>query len=578
MSLGGSLLIGQSALTASQIALQVAGNNIANAATPGYHRQVATMSTVRGNQINSTTFVGRGVQVAGVNRAIDEALVQRLRNARSETQAALTQQQAMGQIESLLNELSGSDLSTQLSEFFNAFSEMANAPGSTVTRSTVVEQGAALSSFIREMRTQLTRQQNQVDTQIRIAVERADTLLGQVAELNTAITDAELGGLASEEGNLRDQRDAIISELADMMDITVIEQDSGAVDILVGSTPVVFGGVSRGLTTVIRNVDGEPELRVATKVNQEEVGIESGRIGGFLAQRDGAIGQTIESLDNLASALIFEVNKAHTQGRPGIGLTNTTGWLRVAASDQSLALNDPDNETLADLPYGPSNGSFRVVVTDQAGNRFEQLIQVDLDGIDSTGAAGYSDDMSMQDLRDALNAVPNLNAEITPGGQLRVYTDNGFEVSFRDDTSGVLAVFGINTYFQGADATDIAIRQELRNDPNLLVVGHESGTNENALAIAGLRDASVQSLSGDSLTESWLKTVDRVAVQTNSANAKAEALRTVQQSLEAQQAAVSGVSLDEEAINLINYQQQYQGAARFISVVNELTQVLLNLV
>lgn len=578
MSLGGSLLIGQSALTASQIALQVAGNNIANASTPGFTRQVAHLSTVRGRQVNTGTFVGRGVQVAGVNRAIDEALVQRLRNARSDTAAAQTQQQALSQIESLLNELSGSDLSTQLSEFFNAFSEMANSPGSSVTRATVVEQGAALSSFVREMRSQLTRQQQQVDTQIRIATERADTLLSQVAELNLAVTDAELGGLSSEEGNLRDQRDAIISELAEMMDITVLEQDSGAVDILVGSTPVVFAGTSRGLQTIVRTVDGAPELRVATKLNQEEINIEGGRIGGFLAQRDGPIGQTIDSLDDLASALIFEVNRAHSQGRPGIGLRDATGWLRVPAADQVLALNDPNNETLADLPFGPSNGSFRVVITDQSGNRHEDIIQVDLDGIDNTGASGFSDDMTMTDLANALDAIANLNAEITPSGQLRVYTDTGYEVSFRDDTSGVLATFGINTYFQGADATDIAVRADLRDNPDMLVVGHEHGTNENALAIANLREAGVESLSGESLTGAWLKTVDRVSVQANSANARAEALATVQQSLEAQQAAVSGVSLDEEAINLINYQQQYQGAARFISVVNELTQVLLNLV
>lgn len=578
MSLGGSLLIGQSALTASQIALQVAGNNIANASTPGYSRQIAHLATVRGNQINSTTFVGRGVQVSGVNRAIDEALVQRLRGARSDTQAAQTEQQTLSQIESLLNELSGSDLSSQLSEFFNAFSEMANSPGSSVTRSTVVEQGASLSSYIREMRDQLTRQQGQVDTQIRIATERADTLLAQVAELNLAVTDAELGGLAAEEGNLRDQRDAIISELADMMDVTVLEQPSGAVDILVGSTPVVFGGTSRGLTTIVRTIDGKPEIRVATKLNQEEINIESGRIGGLLAQRDGAIGQTIDAIDGVASALIFEVNRAHAQGRPGVGLRDTTGWLRLAPADQALALNDPDNTTLAELPYAPVNGSFRVVITDQSGNRHEQIIQVDLDGIDNTGASGFDDDMTMEDLRDALNAVPNLNAQITPSGQLRLYTDTGYDVSFRDDTSGVLSTFGINTYFQGADATDIAVRQDLRDDPNMLVVGHEPGTNENALAIANLREAAVESLSGDSLTGAWLKAVDRVAVQANSANAKAQALATVQQSLEAQQAAVSGVSLDEEAINLINYQQQYQGAARFISVVNELTQVLLNLV
>src|SRR5690606_12041331 len=106
------------------------------------------------------------------------------------------------------------------------------------------------------------------------------------------------------------------------------------------------------------------------------------------------------------------------------------------------------------LPYGPRNGTFTVVVRDSSGAEVRTVIEVDLDGIDNTGAAGFGDDTTLASLVASINAVPNLNAEITPAGELRVYTDSGFDVNFENDTSGVLATLGVNAYFTGTDAGD----------------------------------------------------------------------------------------------------------------------------
>ncbi|PKL33791.1 MAG: hypothetical protein CVV40_00380, partial [Planctomycetes bacterium HGW-Planctomycetes-2] len=274
----------------------------------------------------------------------------------------------------------------------------------------------------------------------------------------------------------------------------------------------------------------------------------------------------------------FEVNRLHGSGRPLAPITDTTGYLKVAASDRALAFNDPANTTLAGLPIGPRNGVFTVVVTDGSGNMVERTIEVDLDGIDATGGAGFGDDTSLDDLVTALNGVPNLNAQITSDGRLRVFTDSGFDVSFRDDSSGVLATLGVNAYFQGRDARDIAIAAPLAADPQRLTIGLTAGSNETALAIAGLRDRGLESLGGDTLNQRWLKSVERIAVRSVSAQTQARASSSVRESLEAQEASVSGVSLDEETLNMIAFQQQYSGAARFISVINELTDVLMGLV
>jgi len=576
MSLTSSLLIGQTALSASQVALQVTGNNIANAATPGYHRQRVELSPLRGQMYGSGTFLGRGVGIADIQRMVDPALLARLRGSISDERAALTEQSVLARIESLTNELTGIDLSSELSEFFNRFSELANTPDASVVRSTVVEQGAALAGYIRSLRQDLVAARTEIDGQLSFNISRADSLCGEIARLNEAITTSELG--QGEAGALRDQRDALINELAQLVDITVIEQDTGGVDILVDSVPIVLGVDSRGLELETESTSNGLEVNVLVSSTQEELRISSGTIGSLLAQREAAVTQMIDDVDALASALIFEVNRLHSIGRPPGLLTDTTGWLRVPLADQVLAMNDPANETFAELPFAPRNGSFSVRITDSEGNTTTTTIMVDLDGIDSTGVPGYGDDTTMEDIRAALDAIPNLTATITASGELRLTTAAGYDVSFESDSSGVLAVLGINTYFQGTDALDIEVREELAENPQLICIGLGEGTNETALAIAGLRDATSDLLNGDTLQGAWLRTTERVAVQASSANTRAQALGTVRASLEAQEAAISGVSLDEESINLLTYQQQYTGAARFISLVNDLTRVLLDLV
>lgn len=575
MGLTSSLLIGQTALAASQLALQVTGNNLANATTPGYHRQRVEMLPISGQRYGNA-FIGRGVQIDDVRRMLDPALQARLRNAISQEEAAGVERDILDQIESLTNELTGSDLSSQLGQFFNAFSELANNPASGVTRSTVIEQGASLASFVRSLRTDFASARDQIDRQLGTNVIQADGVVDQIAALNTAIVNSEVG--SAENGSLRDQRDVLIDQLSSLFDVTTIEQSNGSVDVLIGSAPVVLGGVSRGLELRVREINGERTPEVVISSSQEALSIDGGRVGALLSQRGGVLQDAIDDLDTLSSQLIFEVNKAHTSGRPSGRLTSWTGELIVPTADRTLSLNDPTNATFSELPFNAKNGSFQVTVYDANGNKNTTTIQIDLDGITNSGAAGFGDDTSLDDIRAALDAIPNLNAEITPAGQLRVTTDQGFDVAFGDDTSGALAVLGINTFFSGTDATNIAVREEIRADPTKLVVGMQDGTNETALAIANLRTSAIAGLGGQTFAQKWSSTVERTAVQAATASTRGEALKGVRESLEAQAIAISGVSVDEESLNLIAFQQQYQGAARFIGVINELTQVLLNLV
>jgi flagellar hook-associated protein 1 FlgK len=577
MGLTSSLNIGHSALTASQLAIQVTGHNLANVATPGYTRQLPIFSPVRGSSIPGQD-AGRGVRIADVRRQVDEALRARLFTSISRQNEAQQQLSIVSQLESTLNELSGFDVSSQLTEFFGVWSEGGNL---TEIGPTIVQQGEALAGHLRLVRRELTAQRDQLDDQLGAMVERADAILDEIGKLNSEIVNAEgSGGTASA---LRDQRDRLVSELSELMDVNTIEQRAGNIDVFVGSIPMVLGGDSRGLEMRTQSNGSQLEVTVNVRADGRELPVMSGRIRAMLNNRDAAIDDTIEKLDTLAANLIFEVNRLHSTGVNQQGWTALTGTLAVSPTDRTLALNDPNNQSLASLPFAPTNGGFFVNVTNSTTGATETVrIEVDLDGIDSSGQRSFADDTSLTDIQAALDAIPGVTARILPDGRLDIAAAPGSEISFSEDTSGVLATLGVNSFFTGTSAGNIAVRDDLVADPTQLALGRfENGTfveNGTAIGIAELQTTALGQLGGSSLGGFWTSAVSRVGVLASSAANDAEATRVVRESLEAQDSAVSGVSVDEESVNLINYQRAYEGAARFISIVDELTQTLISLV
>ncbi|MCZ6612864.1 MAG: flagellar hook-associated protein FlgK, partial [Planctomycetota bacterium] len=156
---------------------------------------------------------------------------------------------------------------------------------------------------------------------------------------------------------------------------------------------------------------------------------------------------------------------------------------------------------------------------------------------------------------------------------------SGYEISFSDDTSGALAALGINTFFTGMNAATIGVSQTVVDDPNLLAAGsrHVAGSNGTALGLADLSNVQFTELGGRSMREFWQHSVNALAVQAAASNTAVNASRLVRESLAAQVQAVSGVSLDEETINLLMFQRQFQAAARFIRVTDEMLQTLMSI-
>lgn len=580
MSLNASLQIGRSALTASQVAIQVTGNNFSNAATPGYNRQVISFAPTRDTRFGSA-LLGRGVEIRGIQRQVDSALLSRLHSGLSNESAASTDLELLSAVESTLNELTGNDLSSQFSEFFNAWSELANNPATQGGRSLVVQQGRTLAGFVQNLRRDLSTLRTQIDQQLDVNVAKANEILSGIATINSDIVQAEAGTNIA--NGLRDERDSLIAELSQYFDITAIEQPSGTIDILVGSLPVVLAGDSRGVELVRESTGDGIDVHVQIRDPQEELTITSGRIGSLLEQRGALVDDTIDRLDEVSAQIIFQVNRIHSSGYGGAPLTSVQGTTGISSPDLSLALNDPDNQSIAHLPFQPVNGGFLVTVRNTANGSTQTVrVDVDLDGIDNAGQPGFTDDTSLTDIRDSLSGVPNLSASINNDGTLNISAAAGYDFSFSEDTSGALAVLGVNTYFTGTSAADIGVRQELIDQPSLLNAGQTvDGTpsdNAGALAISLLQDQPNQSLGGSTIRGSWQDAAQSIGLRTDAASSRASSTRLVRESLEAQRSAVSGVSIDEESINLLTFQRQYQGAARFITVVDEMTQTLISLI
>ncbi|MDG2095760.1 MAG: flagellar hook-associated protein FlgK [Phycisphaerales bacterium] len=555
MSLHGAFEIGRSALLTSQLAMRVAGNNMANAVTPGYSRRTIHLSAMKGNQ-----GIGQGVAFSAARREIDLALQARFRDAISREAGASIDQKFLGAIEAMQNELGDTDLSSALDEFFNAFSNLANTPSDTSLRTLIVERGAALAGKINDLRSQYHDLGAEISTSIESSVNQVNTLLARIAEINEQIV-TEGGG---QETMLMDEREVLLTELSQYMDVVVIHQESGMADVLVDSVPVVLGNEARGIEAHFKSsTHGISEASIRIQADGTSLQVGQGVLGGLLRQRAETVVPAIESLETFSRELIWQVNRLHSQGQGLSGYTSLVSGLAV--EDTTIPMNQ-----LLDFPI--ANGSFSINLRDPETGEMMDSWTIEVDGAT----------MSLDDLAQAIELETNGSVQITVTGDGRLQIDApaNQEIMLSNDSAGVLAALEINTFFSGSSAAKIAVSSSIESDINLVASGSEfvEGSADTALLIAGLREWSVDGLGRQSLTAFWTGEVGALAVKTGSATGAYGAAAMVRDGLSAQVQSVSGVSMDEESINLLTYERQYQAAARYLETLDETIQTLLSIV
>ena len=570
-----ALQIGRSALQSYQSALQVVGNNIANAGNEDYTRQVSGLSAAAGTPLPEGFQPGAGVAMTQLKRNLDEALENRLRTAIGQIEMSQVEQQTLVQVETQFDENSGAAISGRLYDFFNSFSDIQNAPAELATRDVVLANGQTLADAVQNLRGQLRSLSDQLDEQIDELVTEADSLSAHVAELNQQIATAEAGSTGAAYA-LRDQRDGLLRDLSELIDVSVHEQPDGSINVYAGSELLILGNHSRGLTTEFGVEDGTSRTDIRFADSGALVPVRGGRLYGLMASRDQhAIGQ-IEALDELAAAIIFEVNRFHSEGQGLEGFDSVEGT--YAVNDVNAALNSAE----AGLAFVPSNGSFYIAVADEAtGATVAHQIDVDLDGIGDN-------DTSLASLAADINTnVDGVTARITPNNRLQITADEGFAFTFghdgqqfRADTANVLAALGINTFFTGVSAADIAVNETVRNSSQLLAASMANfpGDGSNAGRLSQVADIGSDQLGGRTLLDGYQHIATEVATTSARARDQLEARQAALSSLQAQKESISGVSLDEEAVEMLRFERAFQGAARYVSVVDQLMAEMLSLV
>src|SRR5438105_5555548 len=239
------------------------------------------------------------------------------------------------------------------------------------------------------------------------------------------------------------------------MDIKTQDMGNGMINVLVGSDPLVLGNTNRGVGFSIESSGDQLIPKLFIKADNGTLNVTSGTIGGLLGLRTEVQNST-DQVDSLAGNLIFELNKLHSSGQGLEGLSQVTAGNTVA--DTNAACNSRD----ANLDFAPSNGSLVIHVKQKGtGLVTSTLVNVDLDGLNGN-------DTTLDDLKNQLDAISGISATIS-AGKLKIQSDSSdVEFSFSQDSSGVLAALGINSFFKGADAHDMAINTDLKTRPTLL--------------------------------------------------------------------------------------------------------------
>ncbi len=566
MSLFSAINSSISGLNVATMGLQVVANNVANANTPGYSTQTMDQVTSTAFKRGRFTF-GTGVMVAGISQSGSRMLERQLREAIGDAESSQVQSGVYQRLEAVIGELGENDISTYLSRFFNSLQEVAQQPESQAVRGFAIGQGQALADKLNFTHAQAVDLHKQVNTEIEQSVVRVNQLLGEVASLNSRIVSAKGGsGGAGVANNLVDSRRTALRELGSLIDIRVIELNDGGVSVstVAGSSLLINTEFNKVQASYSLNENGYTKVGFEFADGEMAVGISSGRIAGLQVARDYIADDFLGKMEDFAQHLVFEFNKMHAAGQGLSALTQTSGEHRV------LNLDAPLDQ--AGLPFTPTNGSLKIHVRDKTTGQVKThdvLIKL-----------GSSPGTTLNGLKSELSSVNGIQASVDHLGRLQISTDDpNAEFYFSEDTSGVLAALGINSFFTGTRLGKLGVASSLKENPARLSTSTGGiGNDINAiLGLAKLESRALPALQGRSLRGQYEMTIGDIAQKASLSKSLGDAFSQYAATLEAESLSQNGVNLDEEAAKMLQYQRAYQASARVIQTANQIFDVMMQL-
>jgi flagellar hook-associated protein 1 FlgK len=641
------LSIGQSALAAAQVGLSTTGHNIANAATPGFNRQVVVQGSALPQNFGFG-FMGQGVEIATVKRIYNEFLGGQVRTAQGTKSALDSHYAQIRQIDNLLAD-PASGLSPALQSFFSGVQELSSNPSSIPSRQAALGAAETLVSRFHGLAGRLKEIEQGINSQVVSSVGLINTYAQQIAKLNDSISRAE-GATGRPANDLLDQRDQLILDLNKEIRATVVKQGDGAYNVFIGNgQPLVVGATISQLTNMTSPTNPE-KIEVAYQTANGPVIVSAasfagGKLGGVLAFRAESLEPAQNALGRVAIGLASTFNAQH---QLGLDLNGNAGgaFFNVAppvvrpnngntgSADVSASISNASALTTSDyrLQYDGTNYTLLRLsdnaVTPITG--FPQTvdgIEVNLSGAPAAGdsflirptvngAYGISVAITDPKLIAAAAALPNppvgtavsgtntgtgtigaatvdssyvpLSAPLTltydaianefsgfPAGEAVTVTIGGVPTTYPAGTpvpytaDATLSFGGISFTLGGvpADGDSFTVA------PTPFGVGD----NRNALLLGALQTANSMNGGTTTFQGAYSQLVSQIGNQTRelevTSSAAGKLLSEASFSLQNE----SGVNLDEEATNLLRYQQAYQAAGKVMQIASEMFDVLISL-
>ncbi len=628
------LNIGTSALLSLQRAISVTGNNIANVNTEGFSRQRVEFAALPGQQTGAGV-IGSGVTIAGITRSYDEFLAGDVRDRGANAAAAQAFADLTGRIDGILTD-PNTGLAPAIDNFFSAMQDVANNPGSLPERQVLLGRGEVLADRFSYLDARLRDLSQESNIRIEGAARDINALARNLGELNDQIVLANATGTAP--NDLLDSRDQVLNRLSELVGVNTVTQSDGAVNVFIGNGQSLVVGNNVTELTTFTNPDDPTEINigVAGLVEPTDIGrfLTGGELGGTLSFRGEVLQAARSELGLLAIGISEAFNDQQNLGldlngdlgadffatlEPAVSANrDNTGTGQVvgvvddvsALTGDSYALSfDGTDYTLTNTRTnasqtgsGPSFSVDGVTITvsgsPAAGDSFE---------VSPTGNAASFFSVALDDPRQIAAASPLrseqslANAGTASLSELTVSDVAGLPLAgpvtltFNPDALGVgvpgYDVAGIGggpiAYDPSTDAAGIEVTlggfsfrlegspqagDSFRIENNV----DGSGDNRNALALVDVQRAPVLFGGTTSFQDAYASLVADVAIRGSQARSTADTEGALLEQSRAALNSAQGVNLDEEAANLLRYQQAYQAAAQVIAVADEVFQTLLN--
>lgn len=619
---------GLSGLLAFQRGLSVTANNVANASTEGYSRQRMELVS-RTPEGFGFGFIGSGVEVATIRRIVDQFGINQLRTANSSLGQLDAFNSFAGQVDNVLGD-PNTGIASGLQSFFSAWQDVANDPSSVPARQLLIAQAQSLADRFNSTDARLNDIDRDLNGRIRNTVTEINGLAKTIAQYNDDIVKSSAAA-GQPPNDLLDQRDQALSKLAALTNITVLDEPDGSVNVFIGSGQgLVLRSQSLDLNVQLNQFDPS-QLDVtyqgaggSTQVITQSLA-SGGELGGLLQVRSQLLDPARNALGQVATALASTVNAQHREGVDLLGNlgrdlftlsppqaladSNNTGtasasvsianiggltadeyFLRYNGSAYSL-VRSSDGQNIPLTGAGTSAspfvaGGLSIVVsgTPAAGDRFY---------LRPTRLGAATIDVAIEDpseiaaaapIRTAAGATNTGNGSISAGEVLNsanAALRTTATIQFLTATTYSINGGPATAYTSGANIDANGWRVQIKGTPaagDTFTVQNNTGgvgDNRNAQLIAQLQNLGVLNGGSASIGDSFGALVGKVGSTAQQASLNRDAQAAIASQAREQVLATSGVNLDEEAADMLRWQQAYQAAARTISVANDMFQTLL---